>query len=99
MLCGDFNIKAGSRGYEQVVNSNDYEDQYLAVSSPGTFKKIFAGRRQNWQRYLADDGRIDYIFMKKSSRLRVTSGRVIFTEQEYGRVSDHEGYLMTFEPV
>ena len=99
LLCGDFNIKAGSRGYELIVNSNEYEDQYLALKSPMVFEKIFHDKRSNWQHYLVDDHRIDYIFMKKSSGLRVTSGRVVFTKQEYGRVSDHEGYLMTFEPA
>jgi maltose 6'-phosphate phosphatase len=28
----------------------------------------------------------------------VTSGRVLFTDQDYGRVSDHFGYLMTYVP-
>ena len=99
LLCGDFNIKAGSRGYELVVDSGDYEDQFLAANSPKLFEKIYRHKRRNWQRYLADDHRIDYIFMKKSSELRVVSARVIFTEEVYGSVSDHEGYLMTFEPV
>ena len=98
MLCGDFNIKAGSRGYELVVDSNEYEDQFLAASSPEVFEEIFGNRRPHWQRYLVNDHRIDYIFMNKSSELRVTSGRVLFTEQDYGSVSDHIGYLMTFEP-
>jgi maltose 6'-phosphate phosphatase len=98
LLCGDFNIKAGSRGYEKVVNSNDYEDQFLAANHPDVFEKIFRNRQENWQRLLDDDHRIDYIFKKKSSGLRVTSARTIFTDLEYGRVSDHEGYLMTFEP-
>jgi maltose 6'-phosphate phosphatase len=99
LLCGDFNIKAGSRGYEQIVNSNEYEDQYLGVRSPNVFEKIFHDKCPDWQHYLVDDHRIDYIFKKKSSAMRVTSGRVVFTNQEYGRVSDHEGYLMTFEPT
>ena len=98
MLCGDFNIKAGSRGYEVVVNSNSYEDQFLAVNAPGVFRNIFRERQPHWQRYLVDDHRIDYIFMKKTSALRVISARALFNDQEYGRVSDHEGYLMTFEP-
>jgi maltose 6'-phosphate phosphatase len=98
LLCGDFNIKAGSRGYELVVNSNDYEDQYLAIQSPTVFERVFHDRRSNWQRYLADDHRIDYIFKKRSSELQVIAARVIFNELEYARVSDHEGYLMTFEP-
>jgi maltose 6'-phosphate phosphatase len=99
LLCGDFNIKAGSRGYELVVDSHTYEDQFLAAKSPAVFERIFRDRRPHWQRYLLDDHRIDYIFMHRSSGLRVTSGRELFTEQDYGSVSDHSGYLMTFEPV
>jgi len=99
LLCGDFNVEAGSRGYELIVTSKEYEDQYLALNSPDIFEKIYRGENQNSQRYLIDDHRIDYIFMKKSSGLRATSGRVVFTKHEYGRVSDHEGYLMTFEPT
>lgn len=99
MLCGDFNIKAGSRGYELVVDSHEYEDQFLAANSPAVFERIFRDRRPHWQRYLVDDHRIDYIFMHRSSGLRVTSGLELFTERDYGRVSDHTGYLMTFEPV
>lgn len=99
LLCGDFNIKAGGRGYELVVDTGDYQDQFLAARSPQVFAKVFDDRQADWQQTLADDHRIDYIFMKKTSRLRVTSGKVLFTERDYGRVSDHEGYLMTFEPA
>jgi maltose 6'-phosphate phosphatase len=98
MLCGDFNIKAGSRGYQFVVDSNEYDDQYLAVSAPRTFRKIFDVRDAHWQRYLDHDHRIDYVFLRKASELRVTAGREVFTDKDYGRVSDHYGYLMTFEP-
>ncbi|MCK5191923.1 MAG: hypothetical protein KAR12_17935, partial [Methylococcales bacterium] len=52
----------------------------------------------HWQDLLTDDYRIDYIFMNKASELQVTSAKVVFTEQDYGRVSDHCGYFMTFEP-
>lgn len=98
LLCGDFNIKAGSRGYELVVDSAAYEDQFLAANSPDVFERVFRDRRPHWQRYLVDDHRIDYIWMHKSSKLHVTSGIELFTESDYGRVSDHTGYLMTFEP-
>ncbi|MEF8728282.1 MAG: hypothetical protein V5B34_08730 [Accumulibacter sp.] len=50
-------------------------------------------------RLLDDDQRIDYVFLRQGSRLRVTSGRSVFTDHDYGRVSDHLGYLMTFEPT
>jgi maltose 6'-phosphate phosphatase len=41
MLCGDFNIKAGARGYQLVVESREYHDQYLAATSPQVFDKDF----------------------------------------------------------
>lgn len=98
LLCGDFNITAGTEGYHQVVDGNEYEDQYLAANEHGLFQKIFRVNDPHWRHLLADDYRIDYIFMNKTSDLQVTSARVLFTDQDYGRVSDHCGYLMTFEP-
>ncbi|KAF3982404.1 MAG: endonuclease [Methylococcales symbiont of Hymedesmia sp. n. MRB-2018] len=98
MLCGDFNITAGSDGYQTVVENNHYDDQYLAANEQAVFEKIFRVNDAHWQDLLTDDYRIDYIFMNKSSALQVTSAKVIFTEQDYGRVSDHCGYFMTFEP-
>ena len=51
-----------------------------------------------WRDYPSEDHRIDYIFMKNQSSLQTVSVRPLFTEHDYGRVSDHCGYLMTFEP-
>jgi maltose 6'-phosphate phosphatase len=99
LLCGDFNITAGSNGYKQVVASEEYEDQYLAVNKREVFDKIFKVNDAHWQDLLADDYRIDYIFMNKDSQIRATSARVIFTDQDVGRVSDHCGYFMTFESL
>lgn len=98
LLCGDFNITAGSSGYQQVVAGNEYEDQYLAANAHGLFEKIFRVNDPHWRNYLADDYRIDYVFLNKSSQLQVKSARILFTEQDYGTVSDHCGYLMVFEP-
>ncbi len=98
LLCGDFNITPGSKGYHQVVDAHQYDDQYLAANSQGVFEKIFRVNDPYWNGYLSDDYRIDYIFMNKTSGLRVTSATVLFTEEDYGRVSDHRGYFMTFEP-
>ncbi len=98
LLCGDFNIAAGSDGYREIVNTHEYEDQYLAANAHGLFEQIFRVNDAHWQNLLADDYRIDYVFMSKDSCLSVISAQVIFTEQDYGRVSDHVGYLMAFEP-
>ena len=58
------------------------------------------GRRQaHWQAALAHDGRIDYVFLKRGDALRPVAAERIFTAGSYGRVSDHEGFLVTFEPV
>lgn len=96
LLCGDFNIAAGSIGYQQVVEAGQYEDQFLAVNSHGLFEQIFRVNDRHWGGQLADDYRIDYIFLNKNAGIQATSARVIFTEADYGRVSDHCGYLMTF---
>jgi len=98
LLCGDFNITAGSSGYALVVDSNEYDDQFLAANKQGIFEKIFRVNDAHWQDLLTEDYRIDYVFMNKASALQVTSAKVVFTEQDYGRVSDHCGYFMTFEP-
>ncbi|MGR9114302.1 MAG: endonuclease/exonuclease/phosphatase family protein [Gammaproteobacteria bacterium] len=98
LLCGDFNITAGSTGYHQVVDANEYEDQYLAANEHGLFEKIFRVNDPHWRDLLTEDYRIDYIFMNKASDLQVTAARVLFTDHDYGKVSDHCGYLMTFEP-
>ncbi|MGY6276292.1 endonuclease/exonuclease/phosphatase family protein [Methylomonas sp. MgM2] len=98
MLCGDFNIAAGSIGYQQVVNGNQYEDQYLAANHQGLFEKIFRVNDPHWGKLLADDYRIDYIFLNKTAELKVKSAKVLFTDWDYGQVSDHCGYLMEFEP-
>jgi maltose 6'-phosphate phosphatase len=99
MLCGDFNIKAGAKGYQFVVASNEYNDQYLAANSPEIFHRVFSVREAGWEHDLDEDHRIDYVFLRKGSGLAVIAGRAVFTEQDYGRVSDHFGYLMTFEPT
>jgi maltose 6'-phosphate phosphatase len=97
-LCGDFNIKAGSEGYQAVVRTREYEDQYLAATSPNAFEKIFRKQSSNIDRHLAKDGRIDFVFMQKHSSLQAVAARELFTNGDYGRVSDHIGYCVEFEP-
>jgi maltose 6'-phosphate phosphatase len=98
LLCGDFNITPGSKGYHLIVDSHQYDDQYLAANLEGVFERIFMTEQPYWQDYLGDDYRIDYILLRKNSKLRIHSAKTLFTEQDYGMVSDHCGYFMTFEP-
>lgn len=100
LICGDFNIKAGSEGYAHIVEHWDYEDQFLKVTNRRLFDRVFrkrAERGSDWTARLAEDGRIDYVWVKAGSRLRAVAARRLFLEQDYGRVSDHEGFLVTFE--
>jgi maltose 6'-phosphate phosphatase len=99
LICGDFNAKAGAEGYSHVVSTSQYEDQFLRATNDESYQAIFQRHEANWQQRLRDDHRIDYIFLHRESRLKVTSARAIFTDNEYGRVSDHEGYFATFEPI
>jgi maltose 6'-phosphate phosphatase len=98
LLCGDFNVATGSQGYRLVIDGNEYEDQYLsAIMQPAGIQSLLVNDAY-WRHQQANDYRIDYIFMNKASELYATSARVLFTDQDYGRVSDHCGYFMTFEP-
>jgi maltose 6'-phosphate phosphatase len=98
LLCGDFNITVGSEGYREVVEHSQYQDQYLIANGMGLYDDMFRVNDAHWQNYSTDEYRIDYIFMTQHSRLRVATARVLFTEWDYGQVSDHCGYLMIFEP-
>ncbi len=98
LICGDFNIPAGSQGYELIVDSREFEDEFLKATRPHLFHRVFNERAEGWQQELANDGRIDYIFMRTGSRLRVTSAEFIFSDFDYGRVSDHRACYAEFEP-
>lgn len=97
LLCGDFNITAGSQGYYQVIDLHGYNDQYLTATR-AISEQNYRLNDPYWQQQLAADYRIDYIFINKDDRLQAVSARTLFTDQDYGRVSDHNGYFMVFEP-
>jgi len=98
LLCGDFNVAVGSQGYQWVMANGQYEDQYLMANCSHRQEQNFRINDPYWQQYQSNDYRIDYVFMNKSSLLKATSANILFTDQDYGRVSDHSGYVLTFEP-
>ena len=97
LVCGDFNISAGTEAYRHVVDTGEYEDQYLKIANPRAFQKVFRARVPDAMRLLADDGRIDYLWLRNGSGLRAIAAEELFTPARYGRVSDHTGYLVEFE--
>ena len=99
LVCGDFNIKAGSDAYSHIVRTSEFEDQYLKSLNRQAYDKVYHERVKDIGGAIGHDGRIDYIFLKRSSRVQSLNGRELFTKQSYGRVSDHTGYYVEFELV
>ncbi len=97
LLCGDFNIAAGSDAYRHVVDTGEYEDQYLKIAEPAAFQWVFRERQGDAMQVLEKDGRIDFLWLKAGGRLRAVAAEELFTPGRYGRVSDHTGYLVEFE--
>ena len=97
LVCGDFNIAAGSEAYRHIVDTGEFEDQYLKIASPGVFQRVFRERQGDAMRLLEHDGRIDYLWLRNGSRLRAIRAEELFTPARYGRVSDHTAYLVEFE--
>jgi maltose 6'-phosphate phosphatase len=99
LICGDFNIKAGSEAYCHIVNFRDYEDQYLKTLNRPAYEKVYGDGIEDIGGAIGHDGRIDYIFLKKGSRVQFLNGLELFTDRSYGRVSDHTGYFAEFELI
>ena len=93
--CGDFNGNPTddypwSEGYNTMMATGDYADTFLEAN-PGANQKP----GQSIYNTIGGDfpGRIDYIFMKQSSRMQVSDSQIIFTPDIVGLVSDHFGVL------
>ena len=97
LVCGDFNIPAGGEAYRTVVDTGEFEDQYLKIANPPAFQKTFRARTPGALDALAGDGRIDYLWLRNGGCLRAIAAEELFTPARYGRVSDHTGYCVEFE--
>ncbi len=97
LVCGDFNIAAESEAFRHIVDAGTLEEQVLKIARPEVFQRVFRDRRGDSTRWLAGDGRIDFIWLNVGSRLRAIRAEELFTPARYGRVSDHTGYLVELE--
>ena len=80
-----------------------------AISTTRSDRKAFGSRSNDTKTKFSkaggpgqaadNDPRIDYVFMKKGNRLQAVSARMLFTDSDYGRVSDHPGIYVEFEPA
>ena len=94
LLCGDFNVPPGSQGYALAV-SGGYEDQFTRAGGRSSREGAPPGEAGELR---PADHRLDYLFLNGGSSLQAVAAREVFTEGDYGRVSDHAGYLVEFEP-
>jgi maltose 6'-phosphate phosphatase len=96
ILCGDFNIPAGTPMYEYLFDGTNYADTYL-LANPGGMRDATAGGGIDGWEDSDRAQRIDYILMNDDSTLEVTRAHRVFTEDYLGRVSDHVGVYAEFE--
>jgi maltose 6'-phosphate phosphatase len=95
VLCGDFNVPAGSNMQEFMTIDTGYSDQYALANPDGFLDATISGAIDGWDG--SDSGqRVDYILMNDDSPLEVEEAWIIFTEEMYGIVSDHAGILARF---
>ena len=98
LLCGDFNIPAGREGYEIATGDGLFADQFLLAQLRQRAADGSGPPPPEHPRPDPADGRIDYLFAHRDSRIEPVAARELFTDTDYGRVSDHPGYLVEFEP-
>ncbi len=95
ILCGDFNVAAGSAGYEFMLEGSGFADQYALANPDGFLDATIGAGADGWEE--SDDGRrIDYVLMNDDSPLEAVRARRVFTSGELGRVSDHVGVFVEF---
>ena len=98
LLCGDFNVRAGSEGYDLATRDGNFTDQFLLAQLRQRYDEGYGPPPNSHARPEPEDGRIDFLFAHRDSRLEPVAARELFTDTDYGRVSDHPGYLVEFEP-
>lgn len=98
LLCGDFNVPAHSAGHEFATRDGNFADQFLRARLRQQHEAGAGPAPTGHERPASDDGRIDFLFAHRASRLVPVAARELFTDTDYGRVSDHPGYLVEFIP-
>lgn len=95
ILCGDFNVAAGTAGYEFMLEGTGFTDPYAIVNPEGFFDATIGAGADGWED--SDKGqRIDYVLVSEDSPLETVRARRVFTGGEFGVVSDHVGVFVEF---
>lgn len=94
LLVGDFNAPAGEGAYNYIVANQEYVDQFFQMHPQRFYEPSFQGYIDGWHH--SPPKRIDYIFKRQDSQMKITSLEVIFNDRFFPVVSDHFGYLARF---
>ncbi len=95
ILCGDFNVAAGSAGYDFMLENTGFADSYAIANPEGFLDATIGAGADGWED--SDKGqRIDYILISEDSPLEAARARRVFTRDEFGIVSDHVGVFVKF---
>ena len=97
ILCGDFNVAAGSAGYSMMIGNTAFSDPF-AIANPDKFLQPTIGAAIDGWEDSTDPRRIDYVLINEDSPWQVIDARVVFTAADYGAVSDHAGIFVRFAP-
>lgn len=91
LLCGDFNAAVGTEGYELLTADGGFGDEFLRARAQ-------MRRAEGPAIPVPAERRIDFIAQRRGGSLDAVAARELFTDSDYGRVSDHPGYVVEFEP-
>lgn len=95
LLIGDFNVPAGEEGYQHIVWSGEFIDQWHE-SNPCSFYEPTHQERINGWEHRTGARRIDFMFKHSRSSLQINEMRLIFNGHFYPVVSDHFGCIAHF---
>ena len=90
LTVGDFNQQAGGEGYRFIKDWTGWDDAWLTAHPEGTSGATIGPNTDGWEG-TAEAQRIDYVFTRPEDGLKVVQCERVFTEDDFGRVSDHVG--------
>lgn len=94
LFCGDFNQVAATKEQQFITNGTGYTDQYSVVNPDGLADPTIGGTIDGWVGEIGK--RIDLLVTDSDSPMAVEQIQRIFTQNVYGRVSDHTGIYGQF---
>jgi maltose 6'-phosphate phosphatase len=90
LTVGDFNQPAGGEGYEFLRDWTGWQDGWLSTHPEAMSVPTMGPHTDGWEQSSAAL-RIDYIFTRKEDAMQVIECERVFTDEKFGRVSDHTG--------